>query len=107
MFMSGLDPKKDYGKFFFGNLMSGGCAGAVGLTVVYSLDFARTRLAADVKAGGADGKRQFNGLGDCYKQIYAKDGFLGLYRGFGISVAGIFIYRALYFGIFDSTKDAL
>jgi len=37
--------------------MSGGCAGFVGLTVVYSLDFARTRLAADVKSGGKDGKR--------------------------------------------------
>lgn len=86
--------------------MSGGCAGAVGLTVVYSLDFARTRLAADVKSGGG-GERQFNGLIDCYKKIYAKDGFLGLYRGFGISVAGIFIYRALYFGIFDTTKESL
>jgi len=37
--------------------MAGGCAGAVGLTVVYSLDFARTRLAADVKSGGTGGER--------------------------------------------------
>jgi len=31
--------------------MSGGMAGACSLCVVYPLDFARTRLAADVKAG--------------------------------------------------------
>ena len=28
--------------------MAGGCAGAIGLTFVYPLDFARTRLAADI-----------------------------------------------------------
>jgi len=55
--MSGIDKEKEYGRFFFGNLMAGGSAGAIGLTVVYSLDFARTRLAADVKAGGKGGER--------------------------------------------------
>lgn len=48
VFVKGIDPKKDKLKFFYGNLMSGGVAGAIGLTVVYSLDFARTRLAADI-----------------------------------------------------------
>lgn len=28
--------------------MAGGTAGAVGLTIVYPLDFVRTRLAADI-----------------------------------------------------------
>ncbi|CAF5099316.1 unnamed protein product, partial [Rotaria sp. Silwood1] len=28
--------------------------------------------------------------------------FLGLYRGFAISVAGIFVYRAFYFGGYDA-----
>jgi len=54
--MKGLDKEKEYGKFFLGNLISGGTAGAIGLTVVYSLDFARTRLAGDIKAGKS-GKR--------------------------------------------------
>ena len=30
--------------------------------------------------------------------------FLGLYRGFAISVAGIFVYRAFYFGGYDAGK---
>merc|ERR1711936_23861 len=46
------NPKKEPVKFFFGNCASGGAAGATSLTVVYPLDFARTRLAADVGSGG-------------------------------------------------------
>merc|ERR1711937_298363 len=60
------------------NIASGGFAGSLSLTVVYSLDYARTRLANDSK--GKDGKRQYNGL------------------------VGVFIYRGLYFGIYDTAK---
>jgi len=95
------NPKTDPGKFFIGNCLSGGAAGATSLTVVYPLDFARTRLAADVGSGG---DREFNGLVDCLKKIFMKDGPLGLYRGFGISVIGIVAYRASYFGMFDTGK---
>lgn len=45
------NPKKEPVKFFIGNCMSGGAAGATSLCVVYPLDFARTRLAADVGSG--------------------------------------------------------
>ena len=34
---------------FGANIMSGGCAGTLSLCVVYSLDFARTKLANDAK----------------------------------------------------------
>jgi len=95
------NPKTEPGKFFIGNCMSGGAAGATSLTVVYPLDFARTRLAADVGSGG---DREFNGLVDCIMKIFKKDGPAGLYRGFGISVVGIIAYRAAYFGMFDTGK---
>jgi len=42
------NPKKNPYKFFAGNMASGGAAGATSLTLVYPLDFGRTRLAADV-----------------------------------------------------------
>jgi solute carrier family 25 (adenine nucleotide translocator) protein 4/5/6/31 len=45
--------KKDrdgYWPWFFGNLASGGAAGASSLLFVYSLDYARTRLANDAKS---------------------------------------------------------
>jgi len=87
------------------NIASGGCAGTLSLLFVYSLDFARTRMANDAK--GKDGKRQFNGLIDVYRKTIASDGIAGLYRGFVISAVGIFIYRGLYFGLYDSVKPLL
>jgi solute carrier family 25 (mitochondrial adenine nucleotide translocator), member 4/5/6/31 len=98
------NPKKEPIKFFIGNCMSGGAAGATSLTVVYPLDFGRTRLAADVGSGKA---REFTGLVDCLRKVAASDGVGGLYKGFGISVVGIIAYRAAYFGMFDTGKVAL
>ena len=66
-------------------------AGTCSLLFVYSLDYARTRLANDAKGKG--GERQFNGLIDVYTKTLKSDGIQGLYRGFAISAVGIFIYR--------------
>jgi len=107
--MFGYNKDKDgYWKWFAGNLASGAAAGAASLTMVYSLDYARTRLANDNKSskkGG--GERQFNGLVDVYRKTYASDGIAGLYRGFVISCVGIIVYRGLYFGLYDSLKPVL
>jgi len=97
--------KDGYGKWFAGNMASGGLAGAFSLFFVYSLDYGRTRLANDAKAakkGG--GERQFNGLMDVFKKTYASDGIAGLYRGFMVSCTGIVVYRGLYFGLYDTAK---
>ncbi len=101
------DPKTQSFKFFLSNMASGGAAGATSLTFVYPLDFARTRLAADVKGGKKGGEREFNGLVDCLQKIYKSDGPIGLYRGFIISVIGIIAYRASYFGMYDTGKVML
>ena len=98
------NPKTQPGMFFLGNMASGGAAGATSLTVVYPLDFARTRLAADVGSGK---EREFSGLVDCLKKSAAKGGVGALYNGFGISVVGIIAYRASYFGMFDTGKVML
>ncbi|KAL4741846.1 putative mitochondrial ADP,ATP carrier protein (Ant) [Aspergillus foveolatus] len=102
--------KKDrdgYAKWMAGNLASGGMAGATSLLFVYSLDYARTRLANDAKSSKGGGERQFNGLIDVYKKTLASDGIVGLYRGFGPSVLGIVVYRGLYFGMYDSLKPVV
>lgn len=101
MFLNNVDKKKQFWRFFVGNLASGGAAGATSLCFVYPLDFARTRLAADVGKGSS---REFKGLADCLIKIAKSDGPIGLYRGFFVSVQGIIIYRAAYFGMFDTAK---
>jgi len=96
-----------YWKWMAGNLASGGMAGATSLMFVYSLDYARTRLANDAKSAKKGGERQFNGLVDVYRKTLASDGVAGLYRGFGPSVLGIIVYRGLYFGMYDSLKPVV
>merc|ERR1712142_804924 len=63
---------------FATNIASGGLAGTMSLCFVYSLDYARTRLANDAKT--KDGTRQYN---------------------------GIFVYRGMYFGLYDSLKPLI
>ncbi|GAV63324.1 Mito_carr domain-containing protein [Cephalotus follicularis] len=102
--------KKDrdgYWKWFAGNLASGAAAGASSQLFVYSLDYARTRLANDAKAANKGGERQFNGLVDVYRKTLKSDGVAGLYRGFNVSIVGIIVYRGLYFGMYDSLKPVI
>lgn len=104
VYLCPYNPKTQPGMFFLGNMASGGAAGATSLCVVYPLDFARTRLAADVGSGK---EREFTGLVDCLKKSVQRGGIGGVYNGFGISVVGIIAYRASYFGAFDTGKVVL
>eukprot|EP01013_Petalomonas_cantuscygni_P038376 TRINITY_DN69481_c0_g1_i1.p1 TRINITY_DN69481_c0_g1~~TRINITY_DN69481_c0_g1_i1.p1 ORF type:complete len:346 (-),score=94.28 TRINITY_DN69481_c0_g1_i1:617-1615(-) len=100
-----LKPSKadSFGLSLLKNVTSGGMAGGTSLLFVYSLDYARTRLANDLKSSkkGA-ASREFTGLADVYKKTWAAEGIQGLYAGFNISFIGIFVYRGLYFGLFHT-----
>jgi len=106
--ISFLKPEKggNYAANMAKNIASGGIAGFGSLCFVYHLDYARTRLANDLK-GSKGGERQYSGLIDVYRKTMATDGIAGLYRGFVISAVGIFVYRGLYFGLYDSTMPYL
>jgi len=93
--------KTEFWKFFAANMASGGLAGAGSLTIVYPLDYARTRLASDVGSGNP----QFEGLADCLMKTMKSGGFFSMYAGFGVSVVGIVAYRGPYFGVFDTLKE--
>merc|ERR1711920_143834 len=99
--MGKYNPKTEFWSFFASNMASGGLAGAGSLTIVYPLDYARTRLASDVDSGNP----QFTGLVDCLMKTAASGGFLNMYNGFGVSVVGIVAYRGPYFGVFDTLKE--
>ncbi|XP_053623620.1 ADP,ATP carrier protein-like [Plodia interpunctella] len=104
VFLEGVNKNTQFWRYFAGNLASGGAAGATSLCFVYPLDFARTRLAADVGKGK---EKEFNGLIHCLTKTLASDGPMGLYRGFLVSVQGIIIYRATYFGFYDTARGML
>jgi len=105
-FFKGLFPrysnKTQFWKFVAVQVACGALAGAGSLCIVYPLDYARTRLAADV----GDKKRDFNGLWDCLRKTASgTKGPLALYNGFGVSVLGIIPYRGVYFGMFDTLNS--
>lgn len=102
-----MNKKDPYLVNFSKNVVSGGVAGALSLVFVYSLDYCRTRLASDAKAGKKGGERQFNGMIDVYTKTFKTDGIVGLYRGFVVSCVGIIVYRGCYFGFYDTLKPLL
>merc|ERR1711997_1298110 len=84
------------------NILSGGVAGSMTVLLLYPPDYCRTRLANDAKS--KTGERQYKGIIDLYVKTIKSDGMQGLYRGFTISCISIFIYRGMYFGLYDSIK---
>ncbi|KAM7277543.1 hypothetical protein ACFE04_004677 [Oxalis oulophora] len=101
----GCSKEKDgYLKWFAGNVASGSCAGATTSLFLYHLDYTRTRLGTDAKECPISGRRQFKGMIDVYRKTMASDGIAGLYRGFGVSIMGITLYRGMYFGLYDTLK---
>jgi len=46
-------------------------------------------------------------LADCLRKVYTTDGIRGLYSGFTVAFFSIFVYRGLYFGVYDFGKKAL
>ncbi|KAL6552590.1 ADP,ATP carrier protein ER-ANT1 [Orobanche hederae] len=101
----GCSKEKDgYLKWFAGNVASGSAAGATTSLFLYHLDYARTRLGTNARECHVSGKCQFNGLIDVYRKTLSSDGMAGLYRGFGVSIFGITLYRGMYFGIYDTMK---
>lgn len=104
----GRSKEKDgYAKWLAGNVASGSAAGATTSLFLYHLDYARTRLGTDAIESQTNSKRQFKGLLDVYRKTLSSDGIAGLYRGFGVSIMGITLYRGLYFGIYDTMKPVV
>ena len=58
-------------------------------------------MAADI---GTNSTREFNSFSHTISSIYKNKGFTALYKGFTAGAAGIFIYRGIYFGAFDTGK---
>ena len=95
------DSKTQFWQSFGAKLFAGGMAGGMANTICYPFDFARTRLASDVKKGGG----QFKGIGDCIMTTVRAQGLRGLYTGWSVTVAGAFVYRAGQLGCFKQIQD--
>ena len=63
-------------------------------------------MAADI---GTEANREFTGLRDCLTTIWRKEGPTGGWRGLmlGFNPYGVFLYRACYFGLWDTGRPIL
>lgn len=86
------------------NFIAGSAAGCTTLIIIYPLDIAHTRLAADL---GRTETRQFRGICHFLRTIHERDGIPGIYRGLSASLQGMVVHRGLYFGGFDTIKDTM
>lgn len=90
------------------SFLSGGLAGGTVTTVLYPVEFVRTRLAMDVGKGTVDAPRLYpGGMKDVCSSIWRADGWRGLYQGYGIALAGVVLYRALHLGGYDAVKTEI
>ena len=89
--------EQDFGKKLVRNMLAGGSAGATSMLFVYPLDLARTRITSDTS-------NRIKGIAHCLKSTLKFEGPFGLYRGILVSMIGIFPYRAVYFGLYDTAK---
>merc|ERR1712226_1322908 len=129
--------KKIYKKMaklgFAENFMLSGVAAGVSKTAAAPIERVKLLIQNQdemIKQGRLD--KPYNGVLDCTKRVLStegvypfwrgnlanvlryfptqtlkSDGIQGLYRGFVISAVGIFIYRGMYFGLYDTLKPLL
>ena len=94
--------KTQFWPWFGVNMASGAASGAISSAVTYPFHFAYVRLSADVGVEGKGPGREFSGLADCLRKTIHRSGFLSIYKGFGVSVLNVIVYRGAYFGFYDS-----
>jgi len=103
--LGGITAISNFWSFVFGNIAAAGAAGGTSMLLLYPFELARTRLAADVAAFGA--QRRFRGTFHCLTQIHRVHGVGGLYAGLPVSLFGVVVFRGLHLGCYDVAKSIL
>ncbi|KAK9800223.1 hypothetical protein WJX73_000291 [Symbiochloris irregularis] len=85
------------------DLLAGSTAGATAVLLTYPLDFARTRLAYEVKDRTSSG--QGSSISSVLVQTVKLEGPQGIYRGIAPTLAGILPYAGLKFYVYQSLKQ--
>ena len=89
------------------SFISGGLAGGTATTILYPIEFLRTRLAMDQGSTIAKTRAYPGGMRDVLSHTFRSDGITGLYQGYGIALVGACLYRLLYLGGYDALKEEL
>jgi len=85
-------------------LLTGGIAGVIGTSCIYPFDMIKTHLQA---AGQVDGKILPTRPIDCIRNIIAKDGVLGFYRGLSANLIGVTPEKAIKLAVNEKMRELL
>ena len=83
------------------SLVSGFLAGGTAITILYPVGLARTKLALDM---GQASRTYPNGMRDVLRQSWRVNGLRGWYKGYGVAVWSVSLYRAVHLGGYDYAK---
>ena len=85
-------------------LGAGVASSAAAQLVAYPLGLVRTRLQMDGMNGAP---RTYAGPADCARQVAAREGWAGLYKGFGANLAKVAPAASISWFVFEHAKGAL
>lgn len=94
---------KDYKLPLSQKLVVGGFAGVIGATITFPIDIVKTRLQSQVL--NAKGMMPYSGPIDCFRQIVAKDGSAGLFRGLRPTLIGIMPEKGIKLAMNDYLRE--
>ncbi|XP_043944123.1 mitochondrial glutamate carrier 2 [Protopterus annectens] len=84
-----------------GKLINGGIAGFVGVTCVFPIDLAKTRLQ------NQQGQRIYKGMLDCLIKTIRSDGYFGMYRGAAVNLTLVTPEKAIKLAANDLFRQML
>jgi len=89
-------------------ILNGGIAGLAGVSTVFPIDLAKTRLQFQHhEPAGRGSERFYSGLLDCLAKTVRSDGVRGLYRGLGVNLLLVAPQRAVMLSSNDLFRHLL
>ncbi|XP_068116375.1 mitochondrial glutamate carrier 1 [Hyperolius riggenbachi] len=83
-------------------LINGGIAGLIGVTCVFPIDLAKTRLQNQ-----QNGSRMYTSMSDCLIKTIRSDGYFGMYRGAAVNLTLVTPEKAIKLAANDFFRHAL
>ena len=99
---NGALKKMTFAESMISKLAAGSVAGAVGVSICYPIDFAKTRLQKPMP-----GEPLYVGLLDVLKNVRARRGVVGWYDGLRANLTGVIPEKGLKLAVFDVARDSL
>jgi len=97
--MVNINPDKKSSKIIYWNLAIGALAGTLAVTATYPTDLVRKLVQLNGEPG-----HKYDGIADCCKQLWHKEGFMGFWKGLWATYLKVAPMTAILFLTNESLK---